>query len=137
MSRYVLLLGSNVNAEQQIAAALTVLEKKFGVLRLAEVFASADRHAPEVNPHYLNQAVEIATPNTPASLKQDLREIEKQLGRTRPAIRAGHCEIDIDIALCREFDRWIWLDQAARRHEDVRRALSLWLVSIPDDQADH
>ncbi len=129
MPRYVLLLGSNVNAEQQLTAAIAALDKKFGVLRLAEQVESADRHAPNVNPHYLNRAVEIATPNDVHQLKQELRQIELQLGRTRPALRAGHCEMDIDIALQREQDRWLWLDEKTRRHAEVRRALSIWMVS--------
>lgn len=93
--RVLLMLGSNVEAERQLAAACVLLGERF------EVLAISGRHpSPAAGqagaPAYLNQAAVIATDLDRDSLKTALRAIEAHLGRQRPNPEPWLCPIDID-----------------------------------------
>jgi 2-amino-4-hydroxy-6-hydroxymethyldihydropteridine diphosphokinase len=124
--RYVLLAGSNEQAQARLAQARLLLHERFGVLRFGDVVQSPDRDTDAARPYYLNQAIEIATPMAPAELKLELRNIEASCGRERPATRTGRCAMDLDITLCYQA-RWIWLDEKAQSQDYARLALHEWI----------
>ena len=127
MPRYVLLLGSNQDAETALARAIDKIERSYGILRIGEVLPSPDRDAADVRPPYLNCAVEIASPLAAAELKLAMREIETACGRIRPAPASGLCAMDIDIALVFERGAWQINDAKAVAPDYAQQALSLWL----------
>ena len=127
MPRYVLLLGSNQDAETALARAIDKIERSYGILRIGEVLPSPDRDAADVRPPYLNCALEIASPLAAAELKLAMREIEAACGRVRPAAASGLCAMDIDIALVFLDGAWQINDAKAIAPDYAQQALSLWL----------
>jgi 2-amino-4-hydroxy-6-hydroxymethyldihydropteridine diphosphokinase len=125
-SRVLLMLGSNVEADRQLAAACALLGERF------ELIAVSSRHpSPAVGqtgaPAYLNQAAVIATELDRDALKTALRAIEAQLGRQRPNPEPQLCPIDID-ALGRwepEFVVWDARDYGAAHARAPLRDLGL------------
>jgi 2-amino-4-hydroxy-6-hydroxymethyldihydropteridine diphosphokinase len=105
--RVLLMLGSNVDAERQLAAACAQLGERF------EVVAVSGHHpSPAVGqagaPGYLNQAAVIAADLDRDALKAELRAIETALGRQRPNPEPRLCPIDIDALGCWEPDFVVW-----------------------------
>ncbi len=127
MPRYVLLLGSNQDAEAALARAIDKIERGFGILRRGEILPSPDRDAADSRPPYLNCGLEIASPLTALELKLTLREIEAACGRIRPAPTSGVCALDIDIALVFVDGAWQINDAKAFAPDYAQLALSLWL----------
>ena len=127
MPRYVLLLGSNQDAEAALARAIDKIERGYGILRIGKVLPSPDRNAPDTQPPYLNCALEIASPLAALALKSAMREIEAACGRIRPAPNPGLCALDIDIALVFEQGAWQVNDAKAVAPDYAQEALSLWL----------
>ena len=127
MPRYVLLLGSNQDADAMLARATAMIERNYGILRIGAVLPSPDRDAADARPPYLNCAVEIASPLAPAELKLAMREIEAACGRIRPVPASGMCAVDIDIALVFERGAWQVNDEKAAAPDYAQQALSLWL----------
>ncbi len=124
--RVLLMLGSNVEAERQLAAACALLKKRFEVVAVSRSHPSpAVGHAGA--PAYLNQAAVIATDLDRDSLKVALRAIEAELGRQRPNPEPRLCPIDID-ALGRwepEFTVWDARDHGAAYARAPLRDLGL------------
>jgi 2-amino-4-hydroxy-6-hydroxymethyldihydropteridine diphosphokinase len=94
-SRVLLLLGSNVDADAKLNAALRALESEFAVVACSRRHPSPASGADDA-PAYLNQAVLIQCSLDRQPLKLRLRAIEARLGRTRPAADPRLCPIDID-----------------------------------------
>ena len=131
MPRYVLLLGSNQDAEAALARATDKIERSYGILRIGEVLPSPDREAAECGSidkraPYLNCALEIASPLAAPALKEAMREIEAECGRIRPAPASGLCALDIDIALVFEGGAWQVNDAKAVAPDYAQIALALW-----------
>ncbi|MBK8068667.1 MAG: 2-amino-4-hydroxy-6-hydroxymethyldihydropteridine diphosphokinase [Rhodanobacteraceae bacterium] len=91
----VLLLGSNVDAEARMDAALAELGSQFALIARSARHPSAASGV-DGAPPYLNQAVVIESNAERQSLKARLREIEAHLGRLRPSPDPRLCPIDID-----------------------------------------
>ena len=100
-SRVLLLIGSNVDADAQIKAALELLQLEFSIAAKSARYQSLAA-GPVDAPSYLNQAVLISTPLDRVALKPRLRGIEARLGRERPAVDPRLCPIDIDAIACLE-----------------------------------
>ena len=131
MPRYVLLLGSNQDADANLARATGLIERNYGILRLGEVLPSPDREAGDTKrAPYLNCALEIASPLPAPELKLALREIEAACGRIRPAPASGLCAMDIDIALVFSAGAWQVNDEKAVTPDYAQQALSLWWPSL-------
>lgn len=131
MSRYVLLLGSNQDRQSQIQRAVNLLDREFGILRLADAVLTPDYQSQDPDRIYLNQGVEIASPLSRSELKLRLREIETKLGRVREPKLAStdeksRCVMDIDLALEWQQNTWRILDAKAMQFEYAQLALAPW-----------
>ncbi len=99
MHRVVLSLGSNIDKERNLPAAVRLLRDAATVLAVSPVYETVPV-AQEERPHFLNAAVLLLTEQTAAALKDGLlRDIERALGRERDADRNAPRTIDLDIAL--------------------------------------
>lgn len=100
-----LTLGSNIEPEKHLPAAVTMLAEHFRIAAVSRVYRAAALDAagePTDKPDYLNAAVliELADPLEPAALKLTvLRPIEAALGRVRSADKYAPRTIDLDIVL--------------------------------------
>jgi 2-amino-4-hydroxy-6-hydroxymethyldihydropteridine diphosphokinase len=109
--RVVLLLGSNVDADIHLDAAVDQLRREFTLV------ASSSRHPSAASgidgaPPYLNQAVLIEFDGSRDRLKPRLRAIEARLGRVRPSPDPRLCPIDIDaIGRC-DAEAEVWDEKA-------------------------
>lgn len=93
-----LLLGSNVNALDNLRAAVRLLRASCEVLAVSSVYRTQAVGETSGGMDYLNAAVQVQTTHMPADFKRDvLRRIEDALGRDR-AQRAV-VPIDMDIAI--------------------------------------
>ncbi len=90
-----LLLGSNIDAEHNLASALALLGERMDIDAVSSVWQS-DAVGSD-GPAYLNIALEIRTIDDPASMKERFfRPIEAKLGRIRTEDKNADRTIDID-----------------------------------------
>ncbi len=97
MARVFLSLGSNIEPERHVRAALTALEDTFGPLRVSPVYRT-----PAVGFHgdpFLNLAVALETDLPPQAVHTRLGELETALGRRRDGPRFSARTMDIDLLL--------------------------------------
>jgi 2-amino-4-hydroxy-6-hydroxymethyldihydropteridine diphosphokinase len=94
-----LLLGSNIEPEQNIPRAVDLLREKLTILQISSVWESASMEC--CYPDFLNLAVLVSSPwDAPLLKRQVLRPLESQMGRVRTADKNASRPIDIDIILC-------------------------------------
>lgn len=105
--RWLLVLGSNVDADHQLDRALAGLSELAPLLRVSARLPSPAADT-ESAPAYLNQAVLLRTALSFTELKGHLRALETALGRVRPAPRPGWCAIDIDLVASLDPEPTIW-----------------------------
>lgn len=92
-------LGSNVEPERNLPAAVRELDAAVGVEAVSRAYEAEPVGAPG-SPRFLNAAVAIRTPLPPGELKFGVfRPIEARLGRVRTSDPNAPRTIDIDIAL--------------------------------------
>ena len=94
-----LTLGSNIEPERNLRAAVRELDAVLGVEAVSRAYEAAPVGAPG-SPRFLNAAVAVRTPLDPGDLKfRILRPIEARLGRVRTSDPNAPRTIDLDIAL--------------------------------------
>jgi 2-amino-4-hydroxy-6-hydroxymethyldihydropteridine diphosphokinase len=94
--RVCLLLGSNINPEENLRKAVNLLRQNFRVEQVSGVWESAA--VGSEGPNFLNVAVIIRTSLKPQQLKEGyLRPLEARLGRVRMMDKNAPRTIDIDI----------------------------------------
>ncbi|MFO7697455.1 MAG: 2-amino-4-hydroxy-6-hydroxymethyldihydropteridine diphosphokinase [Anaerolineae bacterium] len=99
MTRVFVLLGSNLDAEQNLRRAVALLGEQLALLSISPVFESAPVGYSE-QPCFLNAVLEIETALAPARLRNGvLRPVETALGRVRTRNKFGPRTIDLDIVL--------------------------------------
>jgi len=99
MPNVLLLLGSNVDKERNLRAAVRLLGRAVEVVALSPVYETTPVGLRD-QPDFLNAAAIIRTDLSPAALKDGpLATIEQQLGRARAADKNAPRTIDLDIAL--------------------------------------
>jgi dihydroneopterin aldolase/2-amino-4-hydroxy-6-hydroxymethyldihydropteridine diphosphokinase len=92
-------VGSNVDPEANIAAALGLLKSFATVTRTSTFYRTAPLARPE-QPMFYNGVWELRTTQCPRKLKFDvLRRIEADLGRERTEDRHAARSIDLDLIL--------------------------------------
>lgn len=97
MHRAWLSLGSNLDAERNLRAALAHLRARFGAILVSPVyrFAAVGFEGPD----FLNLAVGIDTDLDPFALNDWLHALEDRQGRRRDVPRFSSRTLDIDIVL--------------------------------------
>jgi len=118
-------VGSNINPERNIAAALDLLTGRVRVTGVSTFYRTAPLGRPE-QPDFLNGVFRVRTAMEPRALKFDvLRDVERRLGRLRTADRFAAREIDLDLLLYG--DRTIEEPDLSVPAEDIERPF----VAIP------
>lgn len=98
MHQAYLLLGSNIEPEQNIPRAVHLLQEKLNILQVSSVWQSESVDC--CYPDYLNLAILVSTPlDAPELIKQVIRPLEAQMGRVRTADKNASRPIDLDIVL--------------------------------------
>jgi len=99
MHHVVVLLGSNIDKERNLPAAVALLRAAATVAAVSPVYETAPVGSAGA-PRFFNAAVVLLTTQTAAELKDGLlSDIEQALGRERTADRNAPRTIDLDIAL--------------------------------------
>jgi 2-amino-4-hydroxy-6-hydroxymethyldihydropteridine diphosphokinase len=88
-------IGSNVERERHIAAALDALAELFGELKISPVYES--EAVGFAGDHFYNLVVGIKTDLSVGELSKRLREVEHNNGRQRGTERFSARTLDIDI----------------------------------------
>ena len=92
-------IGSNIEPERNLVAAVEILDAESDLRRVSRVFATRPV-GDKPMPAFLNAAVELRTRSGPRELRRSvLRRIEHRLGRVRGEDRNAPRTIDLDIAV--------------------------------------
>lgn len=97
MARVYLSLGSNIEPEKNLAAAIAELRARFGAIAVSPTY-----RYPAVGfdgPDFLNLAVGIDTDLEPQALNDWLHALEDRHGRRRDVPRYSSRTLDVDIVL--------------------------------------
>ncbi|HEY6893242.1 MAG TPA: 2-amino-4-hydroxy-6-hydroxymethyldihydropteridine diphosphokinase [Rhodanobacteraceae bacterium] len=97
MARAYLSLGSNLEPERHLAAAIDELRARFGAIAVSPVYRSAAVGFD--GPAFLNLAVGIDTDLDPVALDAWLHALEDRHGRRRDGPRYSSRTLDVDIVL--------------------------------------
>lgn len=113
MARVHVSIGSNIDREEHIRAAVSELRARFGELRLSSVYESEAVGFDGDN--FLNMVVAFDTELDVRSVAQTLRAIEDKHGRVRSGPRFSSRTLDLDLLL---YDELVSRDEGL----DVPRA---------------
>jgi 2-amino-4-hydroxy-6-hydroxymethyldihydropteridine diphosphokinase len=97
MPRVYVAIGSNLEPERHVRAAVQALRARFGHLAASPVYA-----CPPVGfegPEFLNLVVAFDTDEPPRSLVRALKAIEETQGRRRDAPRFADRTLDLDLLM--------------------------------------
>ena len=90
-------LGSNVNAETHIRAAIDELQVQFKEVRLSPAYTSIS--VGFNGDDFINLVARVETDMSPLELRQFLRNLEDRYGRKRDVAKFSDRSLDIDILL--------------------------------------
>ncbi len=96
MNQVVIGLGSNIDAEKNIAKAKEILSAQFQILQSSQFKITKPINAKN-HPDFVNGALLIETFLSQGELKTRLHDIEESLGRPRHSDRSAPRTIDLDI----------------------------------------
>ncbi|HZK92678.1 MAG TPA: 2-amino-4-hydroxy-6-hydroxymethyldihydropteridine diphosphokinase [Prolixibacteraceae bacterium] len=91
-------IGSNINPEKNIAAALFFLRQEQEFVSVSSLIKTSPIGIPD-QPDFLNGAAKILTTMEIADFKSYLKDIEDRLKRDRTAPKFGPRTIDLDIVI--------------------------------------
>ena len=100
--KVILSIGSNINPKQNLQEAIQRVGTLGELLGIAAVYQNPALGAdglPSNQADFLNSALLLETDLDLASLRQALREIEREMGRVRSTDKFAAREIDLDICL--------------------------------------
>ena len=97
MPRAYLSLGSNIEPERNLGAAIEELRERFGAIAVSPTYRSAA--VGFEGPAFLNLAVGIDTDLDPVALDAWLHALEDRHGRRRDGPRYSSRTLDVDIVL--------------------------------------
>ncbi|MBS0584430.1 MAG: 2-amino-4-hydroxy-6-hydroxymethyldihydropteridine diphosphokinase, partial [Proteobacteria bacterium] len=97
MSRAWLSLGSNLDPEKHLRAALAELRARFGEIVVSPVYRC--KAVGFDGPNFLNLAVALDTDLSPQALNDWLHALEDRHGRRRDVPRFSSRTLDVDIVL--------------------------------------
>ena len=88
-------VGTNIERRKNLKKCLTILRKRFGIIKSSSIYRTSPVGFPK-QPYFYNMALKIRTELPPKELLSELLLIEKSLKRIR--IKKNHPRtIDIDI----------------------------------------
>lgn len=90
-------LGSNIDAERNIHAAIRELRKQFTAIALSPAYTSTAVGFD--GDDFFNLVVRVETTMSPLELRQYLRDLEDRYGRKRDVPKFSDRSLDIDILL--------------------------------------
>jgi 2-amino-4-hydroxy-6-hydroxymethyldihydropteridine diphosphokinase len=104
----ILLIGSNIQPEKNIARALDLLRRQFTINRQSSIWETEPYHS--LGDNFLNLAISIKTDMSRENLRSLLRKIEADLERVRTEDKFAPRTMDIDIILDGELvvDEKLW-----------------------------
>lgn len=97
MTRLYVSIGSNIERDSNIRAAVQALRKRFGALTLSQVYESQPIGFEGAN--FYNLVAALDTDESPEAVNEILHDIERRLGRERGAARFTSRTIDLDLLL--------------------------------------
>ena len=97
MARVYVSIGSNIEREPNIRAAVQALRERFGALTLSQVYENRPIGFEGENFYNLVAAFDTAEP--PEAVTAGLHDIERRLGRERETSRFTSRTIDLDLLL--------------------------------------
>ena len=133
MAEIFLSLGSNINPEIHIPAAIAELEQRFGPLNISSTYETASVGFD--GPPFHNLVLAFHSDREPGDIARDLRKLEERHGRTRQSQKFSSRTLDVDLIL---YGDKIFADQDLRlpREEITRYAFVLEpLAEIAPEQA--
>jgi 2-amino-4-hydroxy-6-hydroxymethyldihydropteridine diphosphokinase len=98
MNQVIIGIGSNIEADKNIAQMLEILRTKVKVIKVSPMIRTSPIGIKD-QPEYTNGAVKIATQKDRASLNKTLKKIEDKLGRDRSGPKFGPRTMDLDIVV--------------------------------------
>lgn len=99
MHQAYILLGSNIDKERNVPAAIRLLQEHCNVIAASSIYETPPAGRPD-QPNFFNAAIIVKTSASPEALKQQvLRPIEAQLDRVRTGDPHAPRTIDLDIVL--------------------------------------
>jgi 2-amino-4-hydroxy-6-hydroxymethyldihydropteridine diphosphokinase len=99
MARAFISVGSNINAEANVRAAVRLLAQAVRIVGVSTFYATQPIGRPEQSAFY-NGVLEVETDIPPRDLKRSvLRRIEHELGRERTGDKYAARTIDLDVLL--------------------------------------
>ena len=90
-------LGSNVNAEEHIQAAVDALREQFKTVELSPAYTSTA--VGFEGEDFINLVARVKTDMCPLALRQYLRDLEDRYGRKRDVPKFSDRSLDVDILL--------------------------------------
>ncbi len=97
MARVYVSIGTNIDREQHVRAALEALEAHYGTLQSSLVYETASIGFEGDN--FYNLVVGFDTDEAPADVADELRRIEDRNGRVRQGPRFSSRTLDLDLLL--------------------------------------
>ena len=97
MAEIFLSLGSNINPEIHIPAAVAELEQLFGPLRISSTYETAS--VGFEGPPFHNLVMAFHSDRDPREIARNLRQLEERHGRTRQSQKFSSRTLDVDLIL--------------------------------------
>ncbi|MDD2285447.1 MAG: 2-amino-4-hydroxy-6-hydroxymethyldihydropteridine diphosphokinase [Paludibacter sp.] len=111
MNEGIIMLGSNVNPEENITKAKEKINDKYEIIDESTVLITLPRSKKYKN-HFLNQAIKILSDEYFEDSVRFFKKIEQELGRTPEGKLKGLVPIDIDFVFWNEtsmrddYEKW-------------------------------
>ena len=120
-------IGSNIEREKNIRAAVAALRRRYGTLQLSPVYQS--RPVGFEGDDFLNLVAGFDTNESPLVVTQALHEIEQRHGRVRGPSRFSARTLDLDLLL---YDELIRNDRELRLPRDEIAAYAFVLRPLAE-----
>jgi len=111
MNEGIIMLGSNVNPEENIAIAKEKINYYYDIIDESNLLITLPRTNKYKN-HFLNQAIKILTDEKAEDSERFFKQIEAELGRTAEGKANGLIPIDIDFVfwngtkMRNDYEKW-------------------------------
>lgn len=96
MAVFYIALGSNIEPEENILAALRLLSRQIHLLAVSNLYRTRPLDRPE-QPNFINGVIAAESEMPPQRLKALLRQVEEDLGRVRTEDKHAARPIDLDM----------------------------------------